>query len=346
MTRLRITYGPWGETLGELRDAAAAAEDAGAKVLWVPELHRSATIAAAAIAEATDTAHIGTGIALAFARSPTTTALEALDLDELTDGRFILGLGSGVRRLNEDWHGVDFEHPVRRLAETVACIRAFTEQCTTGEPIHAGGDLARLRIRGYQRPFPVRRPRIPVYLAGVGPAMTRCAARVGDGWISHELCSPAYLKDRLLPRVDEGLRQSGRERADFDVVVSACCSIDRDRDTARGRAAGLVGFYASVRTYADLFDFHGLGAEQAAVVDRFRAGAGADGLAGAVPARMTDALTLTGPLAEVRDRVLAYEGLADTVKLTPPTHGLSAPEIRAAQERVIALIAELSRECS
>lgn len=346
MTRLRITYGPWGETLGELRAAAAAAEDAGAEVLWVPELHRSATVAAATVAEATSTATVGTGIALAFARSPMTTALEALDLDELTDGRFILGLGSGVRRLNEDWHGAAFDHPVRRLAETVACVRAFTERSTTGEPVDAGGDLVRMRIRGYQRPFPARRTRIPIYLAGVGPAMTRCAARVGDGWISHELCSPAYLKERLLPHVDEGLRQSGRERADFDVVVSACCSIDADPAVARRRAAGLVGFYASVRTYADLFGFHGLAAEQAQVVERFRAGAAADDLATAVPDCMTDSLTLTGTAAEVRARVREYEGLADTVKLTPPTHGLSAPEIRAAQERVIALIAELTGEWS
>lgn len=354
MTRLRITYGPWGETLGELRAAAAAAEGAGAEVLWVPELHRSATVTAAALASATSTAHIGTGIALAFARSPMTTALEALDLDELTDGRFILGLGSGVRRLNEDWHGAAFDRPVRRLAETVAAIREFTAGCTTGRPIEASGELTRMSIRGYARPFPVRRPRIPVYLAGVGPAMTRCAGRVGDGWIAHELCTPAYLKDRMLPWLDEGLRQGGRDRADFDVVVSACCAIDDDRAAARRRAAGLVGFYASVRTYADFFAFHGLAAEHDAVVRRFRAGMhaapgagpGADDLADAVPASMVDTLTLAGPAAEVRARVLAYEGLADTVKLTPPTHGLSAPEIRAAQHRVIALIAELTGEWS
>ncbi|NUU24718.1 MAG: hypothetical protein HOV68_24930 [Streptomycetaceae bacterium] len=109
-----------------------------------------------------------------------------------------------------------------------------------------------------------------------------------------------------------------------------------------------------MRTYADFFAFHGLAAEHDAVVRRFRAGMhagpgagpGADDLADAVPASMVDTLTLAGPAAEVRARVLAYEGLADTVKLTPPTHGLSAPEIRAAQHRVIALIAELTGEWS
>ncbi|MGH3264637.1 MAG: LLM class flavin-dependent oxidoreductase, partial [Trebonia sp.] len=84
--RLRITYGPWGETLGEVIDAARRAERAGADTVWVPELHRSATVPAAALAGVTTTARVGTSIALAFTRSPMIMALEALDLDELCDG--------------------------------------------------------------------------------------------------------------------------------------------------------------------------------------------------------------------------------------------------------------------
>ncbi|MGA4541069.1 LLM class flavin-dependent oxidoreductase [Uniformispora flossi] len=344
MTRLRITYSPWGETLTELCAAAAAAEDAGADVLWAPELHRSGTIAAAAIAHATNHAHIGTSAALAFTRSPMTTALEALDLDELSGGRFLLGLGSGVRRLNEEWHGVPFDRPVRRMTETVAAIRQFTTQCTTGDPVELRGEVAGMRLRGYRRPFPVRRPRIPVYVASFGPEMTRCAGRVADGWISHELCSPAYLKDRLLPHLGEGMTQAGRGPGDVDVVVSACCSVDPDRAVARRRAAGTVGFHATVRTYADLFTYHGLGAEQAEIDRRFRAGAAPDGLADAVPDHMADALALTGTADDVRARILAYEGVADTVRLTPPTHGLTPREIRTAQQRVIELIADLSAD--
>ncbi|WP_433346784.1 LLM class flavin-dependent oxidoreductase [Microtetraspora malaysiensis] len=339
---MRITYGPWGETLDELAAAGKDAEEAGAEVLWVPELHRSATVTAAVLAAATDTARIGTAIALAFTRSPMTTALEALDLDELSGGRFILGLGSGVRRLNEDWHGVHWDQPVTRLRETVACVRRFVANCGSGEPIELAGRQQSMRIRGYQRPFPITRNRIPVYVAAVGPAMTRLAARTADGWISHELCSPAYLRERLLPWIEEGLAGADRKRTDFDVVVSACCSIDDDPRAAHRRAAGLVGFYASVRTYADFFDFHGLAAEQAAVVEAFAGGAGADHLADVVPDHMVDRLTLSGTAAQVREKLAAYEGLADTVKLTPPTHGISAEETRRAQERIIELIGDLT----
>ncbi|WP_141578377.1 LLM class flavin-dependent oxidoreductase [Actinomadura sp. WMMA1423] len=340
---MKIAFAPWGETLAELADAARRAEDAGAEALWVPELHRSATVAAAALAAATERVRIGTGIALAFTRSPMTTALEALDLDELSGGRFVLGLGTGVQRLNEDWHNVPFGKPVRHMRETVRNVRRFWESCTTGEPIDLPGEEEPMRIRGYQRPFGVQRTQIPVYLAAMGPAMTRLAGTIGDGWISHELCSPRYLAERVLPELETGLaRAEGRRREDLDVVVSACCSVAADRETALRRASGLVGFYASVRTYADFFDFHGLGEQQRAVVEAFRSGTGAEHLAGTVATEMIDALTMAGGRDEVAERIAGYAGLADSLKLSPPTHGLSAAETRAAQDELLSLLPDLT----
>ncbi|TDC46637.1 LLM class flavin-dependent oxidoreductase [Actinomadura sp. KC345] len=340
---MRITFAPWGETLAELTDAARRAEAAGAETIWVPELHRSATVTAAALAAATERARIGTGIALAFTRSPMTTALEALDLDDMSGGRFVLGLGTGVQRLNENWHNVPFGKPVAHMRETVRNIREFWRTCTTGDPIDLPGDEEPMRIRGYQRPFPVRRADIPIYIAAMGPAMTRLAGTIGDGWISHELCSPRYLAERVMPELETGLgRAEGKLREDLDVVVSACCSVSDDRATALRRVSGLVGFYASVRTYADFFAFHGLAEQQQAVIDVFRNGTGAEHLAEAVSTEMIDALTMAGGRDEVAERVAAYEGVADSVKLSPPTHGLSAAETRAAQDALLSLLPDLT----
>lgn len=342
MTALNITFGPWGETLEELVAAGRAAEEAGATTLWVPELHRSATVSAAALAAGTSSARVGTAIALAFTRSPMITALEALDLDELAGGRFVLGVGSGVKRLNEDWHNARWGKPVAHLRETVAAVRHFVAHAADGTPMTLEGEYEPLRIRGYQRPFPQVRREIPVYVAGMGPAMTRLAGEIGQGWISHELCSPAWLAERSLPPLLEGLEKSGRNRSDLDVVVSACCSVDPDPAVARRRSAGTAGFYASVRTYADFFAFHDLAEDQEKVIEAFRAGAGADYLGEAVSPRMTDALTLTGTFDQVAERIAAYAGVADSIKLTPPVHGVGPAEIRAAQTRIIELIKELS----
>lgn len=340
---LRITYQPWGETLAELVEAGRQAEDAGAEVLWSSELHRSATVTAAALATGTRTARVGTAITLAFTRSPMITALEALDLDELSGGRFVLGLGTGVQRLNEDWHNVTFGKPVPHLRETVRNIRLFWEKSTSGETMEAEGDWEPMRIRGYERPFAVTRPDIPVYLAAMGPFMMRLAGQIADGWISHELCSPKYLAERLLPELETGIaRAEGKTRDDLDVVVSACCSVDTDGGRARRRAAGGVGFYATVKTYAEMFEFHGLGDAQQRVIETFRAGTGADYLADVVGDEMVDALTLAGTRDEVVARVAEYDGVADSVKLSPPTHGIDAAETRTAQAAIIDMIAEFT----
>ncbi|MBM9459166.1 LLM class flavin-dependent oxidoreductase [Nocardioides sp. zg-536] len=340
---MRITFAPWGETLAEMADAAARAEAAGAEAVWAPELHRSATVTAAALVQATSTAQVGTAITLAFTRSPMVTALEALDLDELSDGRFVLGLGTGVQRLNEDWHNARWGKPVTHIRETVRNVRHFVANATSGEPMELDGEHEPMRIRGYERPYPVRRTEIPVYLAAMGPAMTRLAGRIADGWISHELCSPSYLKDRILPEIDAGIDAvEGRERSDIELVVSACCSVAADPAAAVDRVRGHVGFYASVRTYADFFGFHGLGEAQQRVIDAFRAGAGAEHLAAAVTPDMVDAVTLNGDRDRVATQLAAYEGIADAVKLSAPTHGLTPAEIRAGQDEVIGLIASLT----
>jgi probable F420-dependent oxidoreductase len=340
---LALTYQPWGETLAELTDAGRRAEEAGAQVLWVSELHRSATGTAAALASATSSAKIGTSIVLGFTRSPMITALEALDLDELSGGRFLLGLGTGVQRLNEKWHNVPFGKPVPHMRETVRNIRLFWQSCTTGEPMEVEGEYEPMSIRGYERPFPVLNADIPIYLASMGPYMTRLAGSIGNGWIGHELSSPDYLRDRVLGDLDEGLGRSGRTRADLDIVVSACCSVSDDATAARRRAAGVVGFYATVRTYADFFDFHGLAPDQQAVIEAFRAGIGADYLAPVVSDAMVDALTMAGTRDDVAAKIAGYEGLADAVKLSPPTHGITADETRTAQNEIIAMISDFTR---
>lgn len=339
---MRLTFAPWGETLEELADAARRAEAAGAEAIWVPELHRSATVTAAAVAAATSTARIGTAITLAFTRSPMVTALEALDLDELSHGRFVLGLGTGVQRLNEQWHNARWGQPVAHLRETVRNVRALVAGATSGEEIALEGEHEPMRIRGYQRPYPVQRSRIPIHLAAMGPAMTRLAGRIGDGWISHELCSPQYVSSQVLPQIDAGLAAAGRTRDQIELVVSACCSVDPDPGIALDRARGQVGFYASVRTYADFFAFHGVGEDQQRVVEAFRAGRGAEALADEVSAALADAVTLNGDVERVAARLADYDGLVDTVKLSAPTHGLTPDQIRVGQDRVIDLVRTLT----
>jgi probable F420-dependent oxidoreductase len=339
---LRITYGPWGETLAELRQATRDAERAGAAIAWFPEMHRSATVVAAAAAEATSTVGIGTAIALGFTRSPMTTALESLDIDEIADGRFHLGIGSGVQRLNENWHNTRWGKPVAHLRETIEIVRYVVAHAADGADMILEGEWESIKVQGFQRPYPQTRTEIPIYVAGMGPAMTKLAGAAGDGFISHELCSSRYLVERLLPNLEAGAALAGRPLAALDVTVSACCSIDDDSATAKRAAAGLVAFYATVRTYADFFAFHDLSTDQQRVRDAFRLGTPAAALGEHVSDDAVERLTVSGTPDEVRRQLADFDGIADSIKLTPPTHGLPAEQTRAAQARILDLISELS----
>ena len=325
---------PWSESFEDLLAAGRIAEDRGFRTVWSAELHRTAFVPLAAIARETRHVRLASGIAWAFTRSPMITALTALDLDELSGGRFTLGLGSGVKRLNTDWHDVDFDGPVARLRDTIDIIRAFIAGSHLGEPIVVEGTRRQIHLRGYERPIPPRRASIPVYVASVGPQMTRLAGEVADGWIGHELTSPRYVAAAIMPNLEEGLTRAGRGRDSLDVVVSGVCVIHENGREALRRTAGLVAFYASVRTYTPFFAFHGFENEARTIQERFREGDIA-GMIAATPDEMVDAVTLSGTPDRAREKIAAFDGIADAIKLSAPTHLVPTHETREAQQAIL-----------
>src|SRR6058998_419831 len=150
----------------DLAKAARLAEEAGFESVWATEFYdRSATVALAAMAQATNEIELGSAIAYAFGRTPVVLAAEARDLDELSGGRFVLGLGAGTRRMQTDWHGLDGEHPASRMEELVPLLRALWR--LHEGPVDHDGRFYRLHVRPTAQVAPPLRPAVPVYLAGV-----------------------------------------------------------------------------------------------------------------------------------------------------------------------------------
>jgi probable F420-dependent oxidoreductase len=307
-----------GRDAGEVAALAVEAERAGLARLWAPELYRSATVPLAVAAAATERIGLGTGVALAFTRSPMVLALEALDLDELSGGRFALGLGAGVRRLNESWHAASYDRPVRRMRELVAAARELMTALAQGRDARAPGAVYDIEVRGLRRPYGAPRATPPVWLAAVLPAMTRLAGEIADGFLDHPVTTPAWMAERLLPALDAGAERAGRPRPPVAAGL-ICAASDDDPAAARRAAAGTVGYYATVRTYADMFAEHGFGDRLGAIRAAYTAGDG-ERLVEAVGVEMTDAFAAAGTTAQVRERARAYEGVADRVWLTPPHH--------------------------
>ena len=302
---------------------AAEAESAGLASAWTTEFYdRSATIALAAMAAATTRIKIGSAIMYSVGRSPLVLAAEARDLDELSGGRLALGLGTGTRRMMSGWHGVDPEAPARRVEELVPLLRRFWR--LDEEPIRHEGRFYQVALEPTHDYRPPLRRDIPIYLAGVNPRMVQAAGTVADGLIGHPLFTARYLDEVVEPALERGASAAGRSRSELRIAGYVLCAIHDDAAVARREAKAQIAFYSVVRTYRRILELHGW--EQ--VADEIReawARGDVDGMVDAIPEEMVDALAVTGPADEARERLAATAGPGyDEVLLYPPSFGPAA----------------------
>ena len=337
----RVSIAAIGGDVGDLSEQALGAEEAGIDCVWAPELFRSSVTQATFLAARTERIGVGTGIAWAFTRSPFILAVSALDIDEISGGRFRLGLGAGVKRLNETWHNAEYGRPAPHLRETIEATRLIMSQAGAGEPIRYEGSYHDIDIKGWVRPHQPAREAVPIYTAAVREGMARMAGDVADGLIGHPMCSMRWLDEVLVANFERGLERSGRDRSGFDFLPTVACAISDDEEAAYDAARKTICFYATVRTYMPLWEMHGFGDAAAAVGDAFRGGDFAS-MPGHVPDEMVDTFCAAGPLDKVRARVGEVAERGDGIFLTPPTYFLSPEEIAAYQGRIVEAFAPVT----
>ncbi|MEA2451572.1 MAG: hypothetical protein QOG04_282, partial [Actinomycetota bacterium] len=172
-----------GGPLSMIGPMAKMVEDAGFESCWAAETTNTAFITCAAAIQATSKITVGTSIALAFPRSPTITAMETSDLDELSGGRFIVGLGTQVKRINEERFSVKFEHPAPKMKEYAEVMRTVWGANRGEDRIHEGRFYTVTRpVFGAKRNPPPRD--VPIYFAAVGKIMARTCGEVADGLLA------------------------------------------------------------------------------------------------------------------------------------------------------------------
>jgi probable F420-dependent oxidoreductase len=330
MSRYALALGP--APAGDVARLAADAERAGFDSLWSSEMFHDPFTPLSVAASATERIGLGTSIALAFVRSPWVTALTALDLDLLSNGRFVLGLGTGLKRFNERWHGVAYGKPTPHIKEVVQVVRQVTETAHLGEPIKFRGQFYNFDIQGWQRPIPPVRPRIPIYLAGVREGMIRTAAQVADGLLGHPIYSMDWVNGVVLPSVTRGLADAGRKRSSVKLCLALCCAIDPDVTAARRAAAATIAFYATVTTYEPLFTGF---AEPVARIQAAARNGEQDAMIDAVTEEMIDVFAAAGPVDDVRRKAAHYQDFADTVILNPPDQLVDPAVTDAFRQRLV-----------
>ncbi|HEV8683282.1 MAG TPA: LLM class flavin-dependent oxidoreductase [Actinomycetota bacterium] len=296
--------------LAALPGLARAAEERGYESVWVAETSSTAYVQVALVAEATSRVRVGTDIALAFPRSPTVTAMTARDLAEVSGDRFILGLGSQVKRINERRFSVPFEHPAPKMEEYVEVVRAVLGTFR-GEPIDHRGRFFTVTMPPFPGAMPVGE--VPIYLAAVNARMCEAAGRVGDGVLGHPLTSPKYVAEVVRPAVERGATAAGRDPADVSVTTSVILQLGDDDTRNRFEAALQIGFYATTRTYAPVLALHGFEDRVGPLREAYAAGDLAKLAELSMP--MVDTFAVTGPAEECRERLAAFDGLVDRIIL-------------------------------
>jgi probable F420-dependent oxidoreductase len=254
--------------LADVPAVAQAAEQMGFDALWTSETQHNPFLPCALIAEHSQKMEIGTAIAVSFARSPADLAYTAWDLAAQSGGRFILGLGTQVKGHIEKRFGLPWpESPVNKLREQIQVMRAFWDCWQNGTKLSFNGEYYKIRLMspffnpGPLPPFPSppqaggkQGGPIPIYIAGVNTGLARLAGELCEGFHVHPLNSPKYLREVILPALEEGAAKAGRSRADVSVSVTAFAATTPEEENF---ARAQISFYASTPSYRPVFALHG-----------------------------------------------------------------------------------------
>lgn len=312
---------------------AQAAEAAGFETVWTSELYnRSATIVMASLAQATERCEVGSSIAYGVGRSPLMWAAEARDLDDLSAGRLVLGLGNGTKRMMEDWHGVSGDAPAVRMEELVDLLRKLWR--LDQGPVHHDGRFYRVHVTPTSATAPPYRLHLPIYTAGVNDRIMQSAGRVADGLIGHPMFTKHYVDEVVRPALAAGAATSGRDPEELRLTGILMCAIDADVDAARRQIAYAIAQYAASRVYDRLFALHGWSDAQSAIREAVRR-RDTDATIAAVPEDAIDAIAVACSPGELAAQVARHGADYDHLNLTGPPWGLEPAAQEAGAHQIV-----------
>lgn len=313
---LDVNIGYWGSAIATSPSFVTEVEAMGYRCLWAAEAYGSDAVSVlAAVAARTSRLGVGSAIMQMPARTPAMTAMTAATLDELSTGRFRLGLGLSGPQVVEGWHGIAYGKPLRRTREYVSIVRAALDR--RAPLVHDGVEY---RIpydgpdaTGLGKPLKLigaAHPDVPIYLASIGPRNVALTAEIADGWL------PAFFSPERAPEVFAEDLRSGFEassdgtakRARFDVVATVQAVLTDDISAGRDQVRPAIALYLGgmgargANFYNDLARRYGY--EQAAeqVQDLYLSGA-TQAAVEAVPDELVDEVALVGPVARIRERL-------------------------------------------
>ena len=250
-------------SLNDIGKRARAQEDQGYAGLWVPETNHDAFTLLPLMAEATETVDLGTSIVVGFARNPMSLAYSANDIQLMSEGRFILGLGSQIKPHITRRFSMEWSKPAARMREMILAAKAIWNSWNTGEKLDFRGDFYSHTLMNplfHPGVNPWGAPKIA--LAGVGELMTEVAGEVADVFLCHGFATEKYLREVTIPALERGAERAGRSLDDISIsgtpfIVTG--SDDEELAKAATQTKQQIAFYGSTPAYRPVLECHGWG---------------------------------------------------------------------------------------
>ncbi|MEJ7782792.1 MAG: LLM class F420-dependent oxidoreductase [Solirubrobacteraceae bacterium] len=342
--KLGVHIGYWGLglTSQDQLDVVQEAERLGYDSVWTAEAYGSdAATILGWLAGQTSTIKLGSAIFQMPGRSAAMTAMTAATIDQLSDGRMLLGIGSSGPQVSEGWHGVRFARQLQRTREYVAVLRMALRR----ERVDFHGETLELPLpdgpgKALKLTIAPVQAAIPIYLAAIGPKNTTLAGEVADGWIP-TLFSPEHVSE-FRPLLEEGAARSGRSLDGFAIAPTVNVFISDDVAKARDLMRPFLALYVGGMGSREKNFYNALvcryGFEDAAreIQDLYLDGKREEAAA-ALPDELIDLVSLCGPRDRVRERLEVFrEAGVDTLGVTPVAF---TKEERVEQLRLVAELA-------
>jgi probable F420-dependent oxidoreductase len=242
--------------------SAKAVEELGYDGAWSAETGHDPFLSLAIASQATEHLELGTAIAVAFARNPMTLALTANDLQELSHGRFILGLGSQIKPHITKRYSMEWSHPAPRMREMILAIRAIWDCWANGTKLDFRGDFyTHTLMTPFFSPGPNKYGNPKIVLAAVGELMTEVAGEAGDGMIVHGFTTERYLREVSMPALERGAAKAGKTRKDLTVSYPGFVVAGEGEqfEVAKTAVKRQIAFYGSTPAYRPVLELHGWG---------------------------------------------------------------------------------------
>src|SRR3954449_6273109 len=260
---VKVDTGVMAPSLADIGPRARELEELGYDGLLTAETGHDAFLPIALAAEHTERIELATGIAVAFARTPMVLAYTANDLQQMSKGRFVLGLGSQIKPHIEKRFSMPWSHPAPRMRELIAAMRAIWDSWMNGTKLEFRGDFyTHTLMTPFFNPGPSEYGPPKVFLAGVGEFMTQVAGEVADGFLVHGFTTERYLREVTMPALERGLAKAGRDRATFEVsypgfIVTG--TNEKEMADAATATRRQIAFYGSTPAYRPVLELHGWG---------------------------------------------------------------------------------------